>query len=232
MARRDATVVDDDGRRKAYRPLVAAARLLALEAGLAAYERGDFFLAHELLEPAWMGTRDPVERDLHQGLIKLAAAGVHAVRGNSTGVRKNLAGAHRRLAQVVAADTRANAAGTGTGQAAAGGPGHRPVPGARAIAMGHVDVAGLLGWVETALSELDRVDEDVVAPAAARGAMADETPAPWAASGGPRAGRLPAIVARMAAEPAPVRPLDDRAVPSRRGRRPPDPGPARGSARR
>ena len=27
--------------------------------GLAAYERGDFFVAHELLEPAWMGTDDP-----------------------------------------------------------------------------------------------------------------------------------------------------------------------------
>ena len=26
--------------------------------GLAAYERGDFFEAHELLEPAWMGTDD------------------------------------------------------------------------------------------------------------------------------------------------------------------------------
>jgi hypothetical protein len=76
----------------------AAARGQALDAGLAAYARGDFFLAHELLEPAWMGTSDLAERDLLQGLIKVAAAQVHAVRGNAAGVRKNLAGARELLA--------------------------------------------------------------------------------------------------------------------------------------
>ena len=30
----------------------------AFDAALAAYDRGDFFLTHELLEPAWMGTDD------------------------------------------------------------------------------------------------------------------------------------------------------------------------------
>ncbi len=34
-------------------------RSAAIAAGLAAYERGDFFLAHEDLEPAWMGTLRP-----------------------------------------------------------------------------------------------------------------------------------------------------------------------------
>jgi predicted metal-dependent hydrolase len=67
---------------------------------LAAYRRGDFFEAHELLEPAWMGTDDPVERDLYQGLIKLSAAYVHDARGNPTGIAKNLAGARARLAAV------------------------------------------------------------------------------------------------------------------------------------
>ena len=67
--------------------------------GLAAYERGDFFEAHELLEPAWMGTDDPAERAVLQGLIKLAAAYVHDVRGNPAGIRKNLDGARSRLVE-------------------------------------------------------------------------------------------------------------------------------------
>ena len=86
------------GRAKAYRPLAAADRRAAFDAGLEAYERGDVFLAHELLEPAWMGTLDMPERELIQGLIKLAAAFVHAARGNPAGVAKNLRGARDRLA--------------------------------------------------------------------------------------------------------------------------------------
>jgi predicted metal-dependent hydrolase len=86
------------GRAKAYRPLPADERAAAFAAGLAAYDRGDFFLAHELLEPAWMGTADLGERELYQGLIKLAAAYVHDVRGNPTGTAKNLEGARARLA--------------------------------------------------------------------------------------------------------------------------------------
>ena len=92
------TIVGRDGRAKAYRPLPEAQRDAALAAGLAAYDRGDFFEAHELLEPAWMGTDGLSERDLLQGLIKLAAAYVHAVRGNPRGIRTNLTGARERLA--------------------------------------------------------------------------------------------------------------------------------------
>ncbi len=92
-------VVGRDGRAKAYRPLPAAERAAALAAGLAAYERGDFFVAHEHLEPAWMGTDDRADRALLQGLIKLAAAYVHAVRGNPVGIVRNLAGARARLAE-------------------------------------------------------------------------------------------------------------------------------------
>ncbi|MEK6719785.1 MAG: DUF309 domain-containing protein [Chloroflexota bacterium] len=90
------------GRRKAYRPLPSDVRRTALAAGIAAYEAGDYFLAHELLEPAWMGTDDPVERDLHQGVIKLAAAFVHEARGNPLGIAKNLRGARTRLAAATA----------------------------------------------------------------------------------------------------------------------------------
>jgi hypothetical protein len=96
-----ARTVIERGRAKAYRPLPDADRRAAFAAGLAAYDRGDWFLAHELLEPAWMGTDDPVERTLDSGLIKLAAAGVHATRGNPGGVRKNLVGARLRLASLV-----------------------------------------------------------------------------------------------------------------------------------
>jgi len=99
---RRATIVDAAGRHKAYRPLPAAARAASLRRGLTAYEGGEFFEAHEILEPAWMGTDDPAERDLYQGLIKLCAAYVHAVRGNPRGWEKNLRGARERLARGLA----------------------------------------------------------------------------------------------------------------------------------
>ena len=89
------------GRAKAYRPLSAEDRRHAYDEALEAYERGDFFETHELLEPAWMGTDELPERHLHQGLIKLAAAFVHGVRGNPTGIAKNLVGAREHLAQAV-----------------------------------------------------------------------------------------------------------------------------------
>ena len=95
------TVVGRDGRAKAYRPLPEADRRVAFEAGVAAYESGDFFEAHELLEPAWMGTDDPADRAFLQGLIKLAAAYVHGVRGNPVGIARNLDGARDRLAEAL-----------------------------------------------------------------------------------------------------------------------------------
>ena len=95
------------GRAKAYRPLPEPERRRAYDAALDAYERGDFFEAHELLEPAWMGTDDLAERALHQGLIKLAAAYVHGVRGNPAGIAKNLAGARDHLATAIGTDAEA-----------------------------------------------------------------------------------------------------------------------------
>jgi len=94
-------IVGRDGRAKAYRPIPQAARAVAMLSGVAAYERGDYFEAHEDLEPAWMGTDDPGERAYLQGLIKLAAAYVHGVRGNPTGIRRNLEGARARLAEAL-----------------------------------------------------------------------------------------------------------------------------------
>ena len=90
-------IVGDDGRAKVYRPLPEDERIAAVTAGLEAYAAGDFFEAHELMEPAWMGTADLAERNLIQGLIKVAAADVHAARGNPAGIRRNLEGARDRL---------------------------------------------------------------------------------------------------------------------------------------
>ena len=89
--------INQGGRAKAYRPIPEEERRRAIDDGLAAYARGDWFLAHELLEPAWMGTRDLAERELLQGLIKLAAAFVHGARSNPAGVAKNLRGARDRI---------------------------------------------------------------------------------------------------------------------------------------
>ena len=96
-------VIGRDGRAKAYRPLPADERATAVTAGLRAYAMGDFFEAHELWEPAWMGTDVPADRALLQGLIKLAAADVHGVRGNPAGVARNLEGALERLRHAEAA---------------------------------------------------------------------------------------------------------------------------------
>jgi len=104
---RDRRTIVQGGRRKAYRPIPAPERRRALEAGIAAYERGDFFEAHEILEPAWMGTDDLAERELLQGLIKLAAAFVHGVRGNPLGIARNLAGARDRLAAAIGSSAAA-----------------------------------------------------------------------------------------------------------------------------
>ncbi len=93
-----ARLVDPRGRAKAYRPLTSADREASLARGLSAYARGDFYLAHEELEPAWMASDDPGERECLAGLIKLAAAFVHAARGNPAGVATNLRGCRERLA--------------------------------------------------------------------------------------------------------------------------------------
>jgi hypothetical protein len=57
-----------------------------------------------------MGSDDPAERALLSGIIKLAAAFVHAARGNPLGVRANLRGARERLATAAATTMLAGAA--------------------------------------------------------------------------------------------------------------------------
>jgi len=108
-------VIGRDGRAKAFRPIPVDERAAAVAAGLAAYERGDFFDAHEDLEPAWMGTPDLAERALLQGLIKVAAAYVHSVRGNPIGIARNLQGARNLLVEARTTGPAVNVAGVDIG---------------------------------------------------------------------------------------------------------------------
>jgi len=121
------------GRAKVYRPMPAAARRAALEAGLAAYANDDFFLAHELLEPPWMGASDLGERELLQGIIKLAAAFMHGARANPVGIEKNLRGARERLANAGEAGARLG-----------------------------VDVEALLATIDERLARLPEVDDPAI----------------------------------------------------------------------
>jgi hypothetical protein len=57
-----------------------------------------------------MGTSDLAERALYQGLIKLAAGYVHAVRGNPIGFARNLQGARGHLQTSLRLDATAAAA--------------------------------------------------------------------------------------------------------------------------
>ena len=84
-----------------------------------------------------MGTDDPAERDLYQGLIKLAAAYVHDVRGNPVGIAKNLLGARRRLS---AAASRAET------------PTRRRAPGRRAETL---DLPAIVRAIDERLAELE-----------------------------------------------------------------------------
>jgi predicted metal-dependent hydrolase len=133
-----AVVIGRDGRAKAYRPLPEAERAAAIRAGLAAYERGDYFEAHEDLEPAWMGTDDVAERALLQGLIKVAAAYVHDVRGNPTGIVRNLQGARVLLLE-----------------ASSGGPGRNAAD---------IDIGALIAAIDLRLGDLAAHPDDPTLP--------------------------------------------------------------------
>ena len=146
--------ITERGRAKAYRPLPRDVRAAAVERGLAAYGRGAWYLAHEELEPAWMGTDDPAERALLSGLIKLAAAYVHVARGNPLGVRTNLRGARDRLATAAGMladpDGTAGAAALENGPAAAG-----EVREGSTGAAAWIDLPSLLATVDDRLSRIE-----------------------------------------------------------------------------
>lgn len=64
------------------------------------YNAGCHWHAHEVLEDLWRATADPERRRFYQGVIQLAAAFVHAERGNMRGVQRLLAKSHAKLAAV------------------------------------------------------------------------------------------------------------------------------------
>jgi len=60
------------------------------ERGIALFNRGEFFEAHEVLEDVWRAA-PAAERKFLQGLIQIAVALHHHSRGNSVGARSLLA---------------------------------------------------------------------------------------------------------------------------------------------
>ena len=64
------------------------------------YSAGEHWHAHEVLEDLWRATQDPERRRFYQGIIQLAAAMVHAERGNLRGVQRLLAKAAEKLRPV------------------------------------------------------------------------------------------------------------------------------------
>ena len=94
------------------------------------YNAGEHWHAHEVLEDLWRATVEPERRRFYQGIIQLAAAFVHAERGNLRGVQRLLAKAGAKLEAVsspylgldVAALLRAMAAAGSEARAAATAP--------------------------------------------------------------------------------------------------------------
>lgn len=94
------------------------------------YNAGEHWQAHEVLEDLWRATGEPERRRFYQGIIQLAAAFVHAERGNLRGVQRLLAKADAKLEGVsspclgldVAALRRAMAAAGREARAAAADP--------------------------------------------------------------------------------------------------------------
>jgi hypothetical protein len=67
-----------------------------LAEGLRCYRAGEFFLAHERWESAWLATAEP-DKTFLQALIQIAAAFHHFQRGNRRGCKTLLLAALERL---------------------------------------------------------------------------------------------------------------------------------------
>lgn len=68
----------------------------ALDRGIEHYNRGEYFLAHEVWEEGWHPAPE-TERDFWQGLIQVAVGLTHRQRGNQTGAVTLLERGARRL---------------------------------------------------------------------------------------------------------------------------------------
>ncbi len=56
-------------------------------AGIALFDAHEYFDAHEALEAAWREETGPI-RDLYRGILQVAVAYYHLLKGNYTGARK------------------------------------------------------------------------------------------------------------------------------------------------
>jgi len=74
-----------------------SAQLAALAAFLTAFDRGEFFEAHEILEAFWVSYRGD-DRDFYRGLIQAAVALHHLGAGNTTGAASVGERARRNIA--------------------------------------------------------------------------------------------------------------------------------------
>jgi predicted metal-dependent hydrolase len=68
----------------------------ALARGIAEFNAGRFFQAHEIWEEGWHPSPEP-ERDFWQGLIQVAVGLTHRQRGNATGAVTLLRRGARKL---------------------------------------------------------------------------------------------------------------------------------------
>lgn len=65
--------------------------------GIALFDAGDYFEAHEALENAWRAEPGPI-RDLYRGILQVAVGYFHILRGNYVGARKMIQRSRRWLA--------------------------------------------------------------------------------------------------------------------------------------
>ncbi len=66
--------------------------------GIALFDAGQYFEAHEALETAWREERGPI-RDLYRGILQVAVGYYHIQRGNYVGARKMFKRSRRWLSQ-------------------------------------------------------------------------------------------------------------------------------------
>jgi predicted metal-dependent hydrolase len=74
--------------------------------GIDLYHAGYLWEAHEAWEGIWKASIHPVDRDLYQGLIQLAAALIKAHEGNTRGARRLAQAARARFTRVAAVHSR------------------------------------------------------------------------------------------------------------------------------
>lgn len=75
----------------------AAARAAAIEAGVEAFNQGDYYEAHESFERCWLAAEGG-DSDFWKGLVQASICLDHLSRDNTTGARKLHTGMRRLLA--------------------------------------------------------------------------------------------------------------------------------------